>query len=104
MSWGDGIPNPFEEERRHETLELRDRIRELESEVQKYKDALKAQATAMKFLENSIRKNALTQAMQFLHEKLEQAKRDHDAVYKTNERLTEELDLLHARLEDSGLI
>ncbi len=103
MSWGDGVPNPFEEEKRHLTLELRDRIRDLEAENAKLKEAIKVQARATEFLENSIRKNALTQAMQFLHEKLEQAKKDHDAVYATNAQLTEELELLMARLEDSGI-
>lgn len=97
MSWGDGIPNPFEEERRDELAELR-------AENQKLKEALKTQAFAMNTLESSIRKSAEAQAIEFLNEKLAIAKRNHDAVYAMNEKLTDELDLLRSRLEDSGLI
>lgn len=97
MSWGDGVPNPFEEERREELADLR-------AENKKLKEALKLQAAAMKTLEASIRKHAMDQAIEFLNEKFAVAKRNYDAVYAVNEKLTDELDLLRGRLEDEGLL
>lgn len=87
------IPNPVEKE-----------LADLRAENKKLEEALKTQAIAMKTLERSIRKHAMEQAVEFLNEKMAIAKRNYDAVYAINEKLTDELDLLRARLEDSGLL